>query len=234
MPATITQKQTGRGAAVNSFALTFGAGVAAGAFLVACYSPWLSGGTPNATPTGGGTWQTTTPPPGSFDWNAYINFCPNAAGGATTVTVNYGTGFYIAGSIAEFANMDGTPLDQQAGNSHTGSTDETPDVGPTGTLAQSDELIVACLAVAGTTTNAGIDAATPGYTNLHVEQDAANYMGHSSDWKTVAATGGQSAAWGTLTPGDGYWSAKIVTFKAAAGGTERHQTRRMIQAGGYF
>ena len=224
MPAVYVKKATNRGSGVNSFDLIFGSDVTAGNFLVACYSPWLSGGTSNVTPTGGGTWNTTTAP-SSNDWNAYICYAMNVTGGPTTVTVDYGTAFYIAGSVAEFSGVETSgALDQQQVNSHSAGSDTTPDVGPTGTLAQADELVVACLAVAGSDTSAGIDACTingsgTGVTNIHVEQDAMNYTGHSSDYFITSGTGAITAAWGTVDASDAFWAAKVATFRASSGST---------------
>lgn len=216
MAIGFVQKQTGRGGGVNSFALTFGTNPTAGRFLNANYSVWLSGGgIPNATPTGGGTWSTTTAPTERGSANAFLNYCESASGGATTVTVDYGTGFYIVGSITEFSGLvTSSSIDQQTSNSNALST--TPSSGTTGTLSQADELVIAVLSLPGIDTDASIDVpATTGYTNIHVEQDAQNFMGHSSDYKIVAATTAVSAAWGTTD--NAPWSAKIATFKAAGG-----------------
>jgi hypothetical protein len=209
------QKQTGRAAGSNSFALALGTNVTAGNFLSACYSVFDAGNPTNTAPTGGGTWATTTAPTAQGEANAFINYAMNATGGATTVTVDYGTDFYLAGSVTEFSGLEtASALDQQTSNSDGGSS--TPTSGNTGATAQADELVLACVSVSATDSSVGLDTpATTGYTNLHVEQDSLNFMGHASDYKIVAATGAQSAAWGTLDAAYA-WSAKIATFKAAA------------------
>jgi hypothetical protein len=215
MAIAFVQKQTGGGSAIDTFPLTFGTDVGAGNFLAACYSPF-SGPPPNNAPTGGGTWNTTTAPNPQNGANAYINYAMDATGGATTVTVDYGTGFYISGSIAEFSGvLTSGALDVQA--EADSAADSTPTVGPTGTTVQADELVLVCLSISEADVSVGIDVpATTGYTNLHVEQDALNIMGHSSDYKIVSSTGTQDAAWGTLD-GAYAWSAKIATFKADLG-----------------
>lgn len=215
MAAAFVQKQTGRGAAVDSFALTFPSNVTAGNLLVGCYSPYNGSGISNATPTGGGTWSTTTAPGADAAWDAYICHAANATGGATTVTADYGSGFYVVGSISEYSGMETTSVvDVQT--QATGSS-TTPSTGNTGSTTQADTLAVACFASGTGTSDVSIDTpAATGYTNLHVEQDSNSYMGHSSDYKVVSGTGAQSAAWGTITSGQS-WGAKIVVFKATGG-----------------
>jgi hypothetical protein len=75
---------------------------------------------------------------------------------------------------------------------------------------------LAVLAVDAVNPALGIDLPS-GFTNLYIHQTANDTIGHSSDYKIIAATGAQSADWGTMT-GSGFQSAKIATFKAAAGG----------------
>lgn len=218
MAIAYVQEIEGEGPSVNSFPLTLGTNVTAGNFLGAMYSVFLSGGSiPNATPTGGGTWNTTTAPTEQNAGNAFVCYAMNATGGATTVTVDYGTGFYVEGSVVEFSGMVTTSaLDVQTSNSNAGST--TPTSGTTGTTSQANELVLVCVQVSTSSTNVGLDVpATTGYTNLHVEQDSGSTIGHSSDYKIVSATGTQSAAWGTLSASEA-WSAKIATFKEASAG----------------
>lgn len=203
----------------NSFSLAFGSNCTAGNFLSRQDSIWDSPNPSATAPTGGGTWSTTTAPTAGAT-NAFQSYCANATGGATTVTVDYGTGFYIRSTISEFSGITTTsPLDVQTSNSGTSST---PSSGTTGTTAQADELVLITLAVdtGPIVGGLGIDAAS-GYTNMDVwQQDTADtfdYAGTSHDYKIVAATGTQSGSWGTLV-GSYAWRGKIATFKAAAGG----------------
>jgi len=159
MAIGLTQSITGGNPAVNSYTFTLGSNAAAGAFLALQTSVFVSGGPANATPTGGGTWSTTTAPGVQAEGNSYISYCPSATGGATAVVIDYGTSFYIEGCLSEWSGMHATPLDQQTQNDFL-YTDTTPTVGPTGTTAQADELVLAVLGCSYNSTNVGIDACT--------------------------------------------------------------------------
>jgi hypothetical protein len=54
-----------------------------------------------------------------------------------------------------------------------------------------------------------------GFTNIARDQDAKTVAGRSMDYKTVSATGTQSATWGSV-PANTFWSTAIATFKDAA------------------
>jgi hypothetical protein len=58
--------------------------------------------------------------------------------------------------------------------------------------------------------------ATTGYTNTQFQDDNSGHVGSSSDYKIVAATGTQDAAWGTLAAASS-WTSKMITLKAPAG-----------------
>ena len=205
------QKKTGGGAGVNSFALTFDANTVADNFLAALYSAFLSGGgPPNNAPTGGGTWFTTVAPTSQNSGNAFICYAPRATGGATTVTVDYGTGFFIEGVVAEFNKINLWPLHQEASNSNAASS--TPTSGTTLITESDRQLVLVCCAVTASEVDIGIDVpATTGYTNLHVQQNANDTNGISADYKYVDSRATQSGAWGTLNVA-APWSAKIATF----------------------
>lgn len=227
MTVAFVQRVTGSGANVNTQTFTLN-GVAAGSLLVNCSS--LDGDQANITPTDdrGNTWSTTTEvTPQSCE--SYINYAQNAAAGNTVVTTDYGTGFYIEGSVSEFSGVaTSNALDVQASNGSAGSA--TPTSGTTGATSVADSVVIACLACAGNTNDQGIDTpATTGYSNMHVHQSYFDTIGHSSDYKILAATGTQSAAWGTLN-GSYPWTAKIVVFKGAgAGGGGSQAPRSMHQ-----
>lgn len=204
----------------NSYGLAYSSNTTAGNFLAHQAGIWDSPNPSVTAPTGGGTWSTTTGPTAGAT-NAFICYCASATGGATTVTVDYGTGFYLRVCISEFSGLaTASTLDVQTSNS---GTSNSPTSGTTGTTAQADELVLASMAadtgpLAG---GVGIDVpATTGYTNLDVWQQnsdvsALDYAGFSADYKIVSSTAAQSAAWGTLTASF-VWRGKIATFKAAA------------------
>jgi hypothetical protein len=213
--AAFVQKVTFQGLGVNSSGATL-PGVTAGNFLALMDATW--GGVTNGTPSDDKTnaWSTTVQAStiGSGPSCPYINYAEDVAAGDTVVTVDHGTGYYTEGSLSEYSGLLGSSsLDQETSNSNAGSA--TPTSGTTGTTAQDDELVLACLGIDVNNT-LGIDLPS-GYTNLHIQQDANSSVGHSSDYLIVSATGTQAASWGTLTSSPP-WSGKIATFKADLGG----------------
>lgn len=138
--------------------------------------------------------------------------------GAATVSILFPAGHYCQALAVEFSGVasGAAALDRTASRAGDSSTDPTPDAGPTAATTQAVELVVAALGISGGQSNCGIDAATPGYTNLGVDQDSSAVCAFSFDFKVVASTGAQSAAWGTLAPDAGAHSTAIATYKAAA------------------
>jgi hypothetical protein len=114
--------------------------------------------------------------------------------------------------------VDVEPLDQSLGNPAPGAEEEqsgtTPTVGPTGTTAQANELLIGAIGTegpvgdnAGTWDNsftAGPRAGTTG------DADDSNWT-VSMGWRIVSATGEYSAQKSGIT--DRYWAAAIATFK---------------------
>lgn len=206
-----------QGDAVNSIQATLN-GVAGGNFLATLNGVNVGGTPTNSAPTDtqSNGWSTTTEPTSQGGGNAFLCYAEDVAAGNTTVTLDYGTGFYITGEFAEFSGVVVvSPLDQQTSGSSAWSN--SPATGTTGTLAQADELVLAVVGGQASNANEGFDVpATTGYTNLYVEQDGSLHESGSGDYKFVAATTGVSAAWGTTTASIP-WSAKLATFKLAAG-----------------
>lgn len=206
-----------QGDAVNSIQATLN-GVAGGNFLATLNGVSVGGTPTNSAPTDtqSNGWSTTTEPTSQGGGNAFLCYAEDVAAGNTTVTLDYGTGFYITGEFAEFSGVVVvSPLDQQTSGSSAWSN--SPATGTTGTLAQADELVLAVVGGQASNANEGFDVpATTGYTNLYVEQDGSLHESGSGDYKFVAATTGVSAAWGTTTASIP-WSAKLATFKLAAG-----------------
>lgn len=202
---------------VNSTQATLN-GVSGGNFLATLNGVYVGGTPPNSAPTDtqSNGWSTTTEPTSQGGGNAFLCYAEDVAAGNTTVTLDYGTGFYITGEFAEFSGVVVvSPLDQQTSGSSAGSN--SPATGTTGTLAQADELVLAVVGGQASNANEGFDVpAATGYTNLYVEQDGSLHESGSGDYKFVSATTGVSAAWGTTTASIP-WSAKLATFKLAAG-----------------
>lgn len=210
MPTKVQQVDAGL-AAGNSLDLVFGASTTAGNYLTVQATPWDGVGPPQNLPTGLGTWNTTTAPTQNGGGNAFINYNESCSAG-TTITLDYGTGFYLEASACEWTGVqNSSSVREQTQNNGTSTT---PTSGTTGGSTVAGDLVVACCQVSENEANVGLDVpATTGYTNIHVEQASNVTMGHASDFKTASA-GAQSAAWGTLG-GSWRWSAKIVVFKSS-------------------
>ena len=90
--------------------------------------------------------------------------------------------------------------------------------GTTATTTQANDLVLAVLSGDGGNPMNISTPASAGYTSLAVQQNASAHIGFEASYKTVAATGTQSAAWTTTVTST--WSVGIGTFKinAAAGG----------------
>jgi hypothetical protein len=209
MAIAFVQSVQFQGDAVNSVQVIL-PNVVAGNFLSIQDQAFLASAEPAPSDDKLNTWNATTVL-GGGGVLAHVSYAMNVAVGTTTVTMDYGTGFYCGGSGNEFSGMaTSSALDVQTENTGTSTT---PTSGTTGSTAQNDELILVAVGVDVNDTNVGLDVpATTGYTNLSVEQNAQLHVGHSTDYKIVAATGVQSAAWGTIVSAN--WAGKIATFTA--------------------
>jgi hypothetical protein len=139
------------------------------------------------------------------------------SGGTITIThTSVAARAAVASTFTGLAAVD--PLDQSLGNPVPGAQEQasgtTPTVGPTGTTAQADELLIGSVGTegplgdaAGTwdfSFNAGPRAGTTGGT------DTTNWT-VSMGWRIVSATGAYTAQKSNIT--DRYWAAAIATFK---------------------
>ena len=127
---------------------------------------------------------------------------------------------------------ESSPIDQTTNPGRQAGGGSSYSVGTSGTTAQADEVAVAAVY----TRNAGNNGTSWTQT----------FGGHASSTvssanKSISAATKLLTATGTVETTYTMSQAAVaqgglVTFKkqAAAGGTERHQTRRMIQAGGFF
>lgn len=141
---------------------------------------------------------------------------PSMSGTLTlTMDPNAGSAEYMDAVAIEYSGLaTSSTLDKTATNSGTSTN---PTSGTTATTSQADELVIAALAVDSGSGNVGINTPS-GYTNRMREQNSSTYIGGSCDEKIVAATGTQSADWGTLLITPTAWSACIAAYKAAGGG----------------
>lgn len=131
----------------------------------------------------------------------------------TTVTISTSTSTDSSWSWAEFRDVLGTsPTDQVAtpvNGNPWGASPKT--VGPTGTTAQAQELV---LTVIGGNGNGTLGLSVPsGFTLLAVDQTTA-YINYGFAYKIVGATGTQSATWPYTASWGGEGGAVLATFKA--------------------
>jgi hypothetical protein len=128
-----------------------------------------------------------------------------------TITVTYPSARNIAAIAYKVSGAAASPFDVSATNAQASATALT--VGPTGTTAQANELVIGCFTWSGTHT---ITAGNP-YTAGTKEESTTTIRGVAAEWKIVSATGTQTA---TATLNTASVGAHIVaTFKEASGST---------------
>lgn len=173
---------------------------------------------------------------GSGNVRSLIYSCAVAvASGSFTITIAYtdASGNYVAAEVSEHTDLSGAALDITITNA-SNSTTANASTGASASTTQANELIVTTCALDTPDSTCNFTTATTGYTNRARENDSGTYCGFSSDEKYVTSAGVQSADWTHDHTGQEGWTAALATYKVPAGGTERHQTRRTIQAGGFF
>lgn len=122
---------------------------------------------------------------------------------STTITWNIATDHSVV--FEEWSGLDTSSLSDQVATPAlsgliSGSGGKSLTVGPTGTLAQADELVQTLLGAATGTASSNI--ATPsGYTGGVFEQNSPSFIGMGSAYKTVAATDAVDATWTFDTAG---------------------------------
>lgn len=122
-----------------------------------------------------------------------------------------GTGNYFTGCLSEWAITGTGNLDVHTNNGAiTGTSGNT---GTTGTTTQASELVIAVINCdnATSTVTALSTPASSGYTSLASEPTDSTHAAAEHSYKTLAATGTQTASW-TWTALAAY-NAAIATFK---------------------
>lgn len=215
MAATLPiQKKSVQGTGTGSASLAFTSNVTAGNTLVVCAVGNNSAVfATNACADNRGDTFTRHVSASSVSVGAVaILSAPNAAGGATTITVT-GPGGSDFVSIAIF-ELPGllvtTSFDVGTTNSGSGTAHAT---GTTGTTTQADEIAFVCDTHAGATSTPTVTAGwTLGAAGAGLETNSAN-MPLGTAWKILSATGTQTA---TFTWQNAAFVAGIATFKGAA------------------
>lgn len=161
----------------------------------------------------------------------FADFSIGSPSGTFTVTVSpaFTSNNYITFVLLEISGLQTTSVLDQTATANIASPATSTTVGPTGTTAQADELVVAVLSTETGDTNLNLTVPS-GYTEIATEQNGNSLAGHQSAYKIVTATGTQSATWthdGTANTGS-----LIATFKAAAaGGSASRQALMLLGMG---
>lgn len=136
---------------------------------------------------------------------------------AVVATCSAGTGANSYGAICayEVSGLTASPLDQATTPGHSLSS-TTPAVGPSGTLAQANEIIFTAVISSGTTTGitwpptGGPGAFTSDYNNL---ASTLNAIAHQIQ---TVGTSALTVSAGTMNSAQG-WVMPLATYKGAAG-----------------
>ena len=151
---------------------------------------------------------------------AAYNANPLPAGG--TITISHTSVSTRAAVASAFSGLvDVSPLDQSMGNPAAGAEEEasgtTPSVGPTGTTAEANELLIGAIGTegpindaAGTWDNSFLDGPRAGTSGGDDDSNWTIAMGY----RFVSSTGEYTAQKSGIT--DRYWAAAIATFRAEA------------------
>jgi hypothetical protein len=212
---SMVQAATGGAGNYDSTTLAYGSNVAAGNLLTCTGAIWngndvtsiiitdtvltpytvvlgtVSGGTPNKT------------------WIAR-GIAPSS--GANTVTINpNGSGRYSSHSIAEFDNIDATPLDVDGGTS-TGSSATASD----GITTSATNTLVIGVMSQGSGSNHALTEDTGGGWALIGEVENAGNAPYSAQYQLFTSAGAKTASW-TIAASVA-WCAQTMSFKTAAAG----------------
>ena len=201
------QSKTNTADAAANIAATFTSNVTAGNLLVAVLNVDLGGAVSSIS--GGGTWTQAKTQIWNFDQSIDIWSCPNATGGATTVTATLTGSPNAALIIAEYSGvLTSSPLDKTASNTSGNGVNSSPaDSGQTATTTQNYELLIGA-AVA-------FQVATQSEANSFTLRDSVNQTTITiilSLQDMTVGTTGQYQVQVSLSPTT-QWGAAIATFK---------------------
>lgn len=143
---------------------------------------------------------------------AYIYYVEGLSGGSSAFSVTVGSGQYITLACQEWSGLDSSALDA-TGN--TASFSATPSVSTSGSTAQADEVRFAVLMDVSGSSDLAISC-TSGDSEIWLENDSNSHQGGQAVYKTLSATGTQTASWSWV--GARSYESAIATFKVAAGG----------------
>jgi hypothetical protein len=210
--ATLLQTAQGNGGGyVNSYTKAFGSNVTVGSFLILVMA-YGDANTVTITDSTSNTWVVGPSALQTGQRQNSVFYVKSAVGGATTITVTFGSGQYADSAIIayEWSGMNtSSPLDQSATNTTTTATDA---VGPTATTTQASE--IAFFGIASATNTPGFTGDAT-YSTINTQAGFDLYTSLGLQYKTLSSTGAQSAS---ATTSASQSSVMVLsTFKTAAG-----------------
>ncbi len=151
---------------------------------------------------------------------ALLYVAKNVAGGNVTVTATWAGNFLGTAHLSEWSGADpiypGDLLVTRTG------TSTTPLSNATGICNYDGSVAIALVGITSSPNNPiGIDTPS-GYTNLHIEQDGANYEGFSLDYKLLPSRASENPSWGTTTSGS--WGSIVYVLKPPSPGVNLVQS----------
>lgn len=222
----VAQSKAGGYANVDSTTLTFDSSVTTSSLIV--LNCWGYHASANGTmfPSGGAsdsksnTWTFIHERAADIDVSCAQYYAIAGTGGSSfqvtldpLTTANYGWW-----SITEVTGATtSSPLDQQRTATTNDAAATATSTLLTGTLAQADEIVFACMTSRNNKTSITVDTFSPAYTQITENLDWNTYVPGESVYRIVTATTAVNCTWTYV--GAGRNSSALATFKAAAGGS---------------
>lgn len=145
----------------------------------------------------------------------WIAFCPNATGGATTVTYDPDGSGDFTYTISEWTGGQADAAAEDVNASSDPASSNAPSLA-SGVLGQADEVVIAVLCHNGTTTTLAAHGSSGVTNQLGESENNSTSQAHSVLYQIVSATTSVTAQWALGAARS--TAIAIVSFKAAAGG----------------
>lgn len=210
MPRQTSGKQSGTSSTTRTWVPSIAPLV--GSKIICTATGWVSGAPPTMSVTDNAT------PPNTYTVRQNNSETSTAtyiidgtvANVPTTITLTFSAAADHSVDWAEFNGL---------GNYDTGTSNNlngqqtTFSTGPTPTLAQASEVVIAALGLASGASNSGITVPS-GFVSLGIEQDSPTYIGAGGAYTAVAPTTPITTVWGTANAGAGSsYVGAIATYR---------------------
>lgn len=226
MAITLVQNRTSESSSYSSTTLAFTSNVTSGNLLTCTGAVWNGASTTSivVTDTVGTTYTVYLgAATGGVPNKPWIAYGIAAGSGANTVTIDPDVaGAYSSQTIAEWSDIDATPLDVNGGNSTGSST--TPSDGIT--TSATDTVVIGVMTHGGSATIAPDTGG--GWTQLGEIESSANCPS-ATEYQIFSSAGAKTASWtlgGSLS-----WCAMTASFKQAAAGGGGGTVHRVLLLG---